>query len=735
MADDEHDFDAESLMQMMKDSERSRTQAEIQEKEGSKNASLPIATKRSSKKLHAPARSLDAESPLKWKAEGEEALAEEEVKMANMESRLRGVIIEMLKPTIVKSTKLHTDHEIMCAKFQSMIEGHNNVLAAQKEAKEHSEMVHMFKNKLDDFWEHSNDLEDKISQYQKATMVKIEETEHALELNKSNTARLGRNLDKALQDMDRIHGEIKAMQLSLEKGIQKNKERMEADIRTLQLAIQDIRELNQKLEVQVMGHEDCDEIAPPSLRRLDMQMKRRTRVLEEAVSDIAKLQRIDTALQKIGKRQSEADVELKELQTTTKKLSCRVEESAEEAKDDFKKASNLMAAFSANLVREARHNFKDELKHAQEMQQGVDQFVEQTKFTMHEMDINLKSVCRQVEASVREVRLDIESLERKRKSDKQGVEDQVRQLSGRVCTTADLSESLLRGLEHVSGVISMSLQSHRMSVALDLQDYLERKDTPYVGLRDNMHEHRRAVRSADGIRRPAIDVECLHRIMYQPKPVSYQGTSFERSQLITLREKLVHGAQETLRHGPEHKPSSTSPVLGHSPVAARGIFSPSMGGDSGTPRCGSSSGMRPDSHQQRPGSRNQPSARGSPLLEGLMEGDVDKARDGQFSPDGKRASPHQTEVNSHLSGAGGLKDARPSVQIAAAANAAQNAVSAVVSAATTTAAPNGNGDTYATDAGLQLPSLSGADGRSGRSRTSESKTLDLAVMPTALGSR
>jgi len=729
--EDDHQFDAASLMQMMQESERSRTLADMQEKESKGDRSLK--RKDTQKSIKAPSKSEDSAAYRRREKSDEEIIAEEEVRLANMESRLRCVIIEMLRPTIAKSTKLHTDHEMMVNKFQEMIKGHQNVLNAQKEAKEHSEMVHMFKTKLDDFWQHSNELEDRISQNHKTSVAKFEETEQALELNKSNTGRLARNFDKALQDMDRIHTEIKTMQVSLEKGIQKNKERMEAEMRTLHMAIQDIREMHQTLALEVVGHEDCDEISPPSLRRLDMQMKRRTRLLDEAIHDIHNLQKLDKQIFKIADRQSEADDELKDLIQKTRELSIRVEACAEEAKSDFKKASNLMAAFSANLVREARQNFKDELKHAQQMQQGVDEFVRQTQFSVSEMDEHLKSICRQLEASMREVRTDLDIVENKRKQDKQGVEDQVRHLTGRVGNMNDLSEQLLRGLEHVSGVINMSLQSERMSVALDLQDYLERKDTPYVGLRDNLAEARRTVRSADGVRRPPVEIESLQRITYAPKPVSYQGTSFERSQLITLREKLVHGAQETLRHGPDTKRKLPGEAWADSPHSGmpHHVFSSITG--EGTSRCGSSSSavrpdsrpQRPDSRQQRPGSRNQPSARGSPLL----EGELGSARDWQWSSDVKPGSLQQSET--------GTKDAQPSSR--AAVMAGSNATSAVGTHGGTTGsvaahAPNAGGKETPAD-GVQLPSLSSVDGRHARSRHPENKTLDMAVMPSPLTSR
>lgn len=534
----------------------------------------------------------------------------EEVRQSEMESRLRRMITEVLKPSLVKVTRLQTDHELMCQKFQEMINSHREVMSAQKEAKEHSEVIGVFRSKLGDFWTFTNQLEDKINVYQKSAVQRMEELEHAVELNKSSSLRLGRSLDRALQDMDHINANIKSMQVSLEKGIQKNKERMDSETRQMHIHIGEVRDLHNKLEIEVWGPEDCSDISPPCLRKLDMQMKKQTSSLSDALEDIVALRKLDGELMEANKRQSVADGQIKDLHTTTRDLGERVEFCAQEAKADFKQASNLMAAFSANLVREARCSFKDELKHAQEMQKEVDEFVSQTKTTLVESDDFMKSLSKQLEAMVREVRFDLDSYDKKRYRDKQALEEQMRDLQGRVVTAADSSDFMLRGLEHVSGVISMSLQSERMSVALDLQDFVEKKDTPYVGIRESPVEtvRLRHMRAEKGIRQPGVDPEALHRILYQPQPIQYQGTAFERPQLLALREKLVHVAQEVLQQGPEMKRKAGSPDnmlanLNQSMVAPR-IPSADQ------TRC---------STPARPGSRGQPGARGSPLLEGRIE--------------------------------------------------------------------------------------------------------------------
>jgi len=277
-----------------------------------------------------------------------------------------------------------------------------------------------------------------------------------------------------------------------------------------------------------------------------------------------------------------------------------------------------MAAFSANLVREARTSFKEELEHSHKMQREVGDFVLQMKDSLGEHEARVQMLGGQLQAMMKEVRIDLEICDNKRKKDKQATEEQMRQLQSRVVSAFDASESMLKGLEHVTGVVSMSLQSERMSVALDLQDFVERKDTPFLSFRDSSRDKVRKLKTS-GSKQGGLDLDKLQSTTYQPQPISYQGASFERPQLLALREKLVHIAQEALQQGPvTRKPGPQfTPDM---PLAHLSGVTPPLETRSPTP---SAVGV------PRPGSRGQPGARGSPLLEGRLEGPATSARQGE----------------------------------------------------------------------------------------------------------
>lgn len=543
---------------------------------------------------------------------------EEEVRHAELESRLRRMITDVMKPSIAKVSKLQADHNVMCSKFQDMVDGYQEVINAQKSAKEHSELIKVFETKLSDFWGFNNKLEAKIAEHHKSSHQRMEELEHACDSNKSNGASLSRRLDLAMEDIDRVNETTKSMELRVQRGLQKNKEHIDMEVKSMHLLVGDVRDLHLKLETEIWGPENVFDYSPPSLRRLDMQMKEQKALMSECLRDIASLQRLESDLGVVAQSQNGIQNQVSELLDKSAFLSDRVESCAAEAKADFRQASNLMAAFSANLVREARTSFKEELEHSHKMQREVGDFVLQMKDSLGEHEARVQMLGGQLQAMMKEVRIDLEICDNKRKKDKQATEEQMRQLQSRVVSAFDASESMLKGLEHVTGVVSMSLQSERMSVALDLQDFVERKDTPFLSFRDSSRDKVRKLKTS-GSKQGGLDLDKLQSTTYQPQPISYQGASFERPQLLALREKLVHIAQEALQQGPvTRKPGPQfTPDM---PLAHLSGVTPPLETRSPTP---SAVGV------PRPGSRGQPGARGSPLLEGRLEGPATSARQGE----------------------------------------------------------------------------------------------------------
>merc|ERR1740117_2095798 len=136
-----------------------------------------------------------------------------------------------------------------------------------------------------------------------------------------------------------------------------------------------------------------------------------------------------------------------------------------------------MAAFSANLMKECRENMTEDLKHAASLREEVENYVKDSTDSIVQLDKMIQGSAKHAEAVLKEVRVDLETMQKSRRREKNVVDQELQSCGQRVDSAMQSAEATLKGLEHVSGIISMTLQSERMSVALDLQEFIDRKET------------------------------------------------------------------------------------------------------------------------------------------------------------------------------------------------------------------------------------------------------------------
>eukprot|EP00929_Paragymnodinium_shiwhaense_P088210 TRINITY_DN4847_c0_g1_i1.p1 TRINITY_DN4847_c0_g1~~TRINITY_DN4847_c0_g1_i1.p1 ORF type:complete len:634 (+),score=215.69 TRINITY_DN4847_c0_g1_i1:92-1993(+) len=559
---------------------------------------------------------------------------EDEVHLAELEGRMRQMIIDVLKPTVHRAMNLQTEFQTLSKKQDGTLTKLQEIAASVREAKERSEAVSLFQSQLETFWDKHREVEFRMEKNDKIITGRVEAMQRDFEAQKAVSIRYGRNFERNASEMGEVKKTLQELHESMEAGMQRSKEQVQDEVRRIDASVKDVSEMQRILNEEIWGSDDCQELSPVSLRRLDLQMKKANGVLAEATSDIADLRRIDGEMVNMMRQQGMLMDKLQNLTDSTTEMEQRVTNMADDSQAELKRVSNLMAAFSANLLKESRANVLEDLKAATSLREDVSEFVRQSQDAIAQLDKAVVATGNQVEALLKEIRIDMDSLDVRRKRDKAELERDVADLGTKVSAATDTAGNTYKGLQHVSGVLGMSLQSERMSVALDLQDFIERKDTPYVGVSTaEMDSEKRKTAAKKRYLAQGIAPENLVRLQYAPQALSFAGNAFERPQLLALREKLVHAAQEALLQGPaglQSRDGSRANLRGksvgqesakHIPDAVAGrVLGKSadlpanlLGGSGGKTVSGPASERRPS--VPRPGSQGQPSARGSPSLE------------------------------------------------------------------------------------------------------------------------
>jgi len=502
------------------------------------------------------------------------ARQEDEVRQAELEVKLRDMVLEVTAPTVERSVRLqnHCDH------LSSRLQMQHQILMAMaddvRESKEQLDLVSHFKIQLDAFWESQRDLEVKLAKHTKEVMSKVEESAQQCGMLLSTTNLLNKQITRTQEDSDGLRNDITKMQANLDLGIKKNKEHVDSELKKMEFNISQMKKMHQDLSDEIWGPEEVTELSPPSLRRFDMQTRKLETTIRDVLQELLQLRLLDGHVKKVTEIQNQHDTQLLTLTADHKALDDRVEQNNKETKADIKKTTNLMAAYSANMMKDVRGTFSNEVKELSNLHEDVQRFLKQTEESLKTLDEALQTGGRTLEAAMREVRLDIEGLDARRKRDKLGLEDNIDVLQKQVSGSVDSADQLLKGLEHMSGVLGMSLQGQRMVVALGVQDYIDRKDQTLVGLKKQ--DGTRILKG--GKQATKLGLDDLTRSTYHPHSISFQGSSFERPQLLALCEKLIHAGQEVLSKGP-NGPAAAMPVLTRPGTQMKSDRAPSAASD------------------------------------------------------------------------------------------------------------------------------------------------------------
>mmetsp|Transcript_26964 Transcript_26964/g.48748 ORF Transcript_26964/g.48748 Transcript_26964/m.48748 type:complete len:616 (+) Transcript_26964:88-1935(+) len=480
---------------------------------------------------------------------------EDEVRQAELEVRLREMVLEVTAPTVERSVRLqnHCDH------LSNRLQKQHQILMAMaddvRESKEQLDLVHHFKIQLDGFWNSQRDLEVKLAKHTKEVMSQVEQSAQQCGTLMSTTNLLNKQIMRTQEDSDGLRNDITKMQANLDMGIKKNKEYLDNEIKRMDFNVSQVKNMHQALSDEIWGPEDVTDVSPPSLRRFDMQTRKLEKTIREVLQELMTLRLLDGQVKKVTEIQGQHDTQLLTLTADHKALDERVDQNNKDTKAEIKKTANLMAAYSANLVKDVRGTFSNEVKELSSLSEDVQRFLKQTEESMNTLDEALQASGRTLEAAMKEVRLDIEGLDARRKRDKLGLEDSIDLLDKQVSGSVDTADQLLKSLEHMSGVIGMSLQGQRMVVALSVQDYIDRKDQTLVGIK----KHDGKIKG--GKQATKLDLDDLIRMTYRPLSISFQGSNFERPQALALCEKLIHAGQEALSKGPSGGPPTAQHLL------------------------------------------------------------------------------------------------------------------------------------------------------------------------------
>eukprot|EP00746_Dinoflagellata_sp_MGD_P106778 gnl/MRDRNA2_/MRDRNA2_44727_c0_seq1.p1 gnl/MRDRNA2_/MRDRNA2_44727_c0~~gnl/MRDRNA2_/MRDRNA2_44727_c0_seq1.p1 ORF type:complete len:578 (-),score=134.15 gnl/MRDRNA2_/MRDRNA2_44727_c0_seq1:41-1774(-) len=518
----------------------------------------------------------------------------EEVMYADMENRLRAMILEVLQPTIQKASLLQSEVENVKGIVSQHTKNINEVQLSQVKAQEQVSMIDHFKEEMGKWDQQRRYHEARVTEDQTFLKQELDGFRYNLEQKESALHHLNRGVDRAVAELNRLQEMQNSLKNLCDERLDDSSKRINSCRAELEVQIHSLELKHHALTDQLWGEETGLAKVTGELHKTNVTVDKLQQEMIQVQKGKAESEQLERLQEDVGQLVREANSSMTSLKQTVGNV-------VNDVKEHFRTASQTIAAHNAAFISEVRSSYRDELAQAAALRGEVQSFMNSTQTSISNLDNRVKESTVQTESLVKEVRADMEELNRKRKRDKTSVDIEMKHLKKRLGDVFENSDAVLRGMEHLWQVLSMILEGERVQNALELQDSVDRKRIALMGVKDDelslsrnygsspqrpRPEARSAAqeRAADktprattapGGAKPkggkqnqpivSVDTRCLSCsgqaplvmsafkmacLQYTPSKVEYQAQAYDRHDLLQHRQTLLRRAYDALRSGP-----------------------------------------------------------------------------------------------------------------------------------------------------------------------------------------
>lgn len=331
-------------------------------------------------------------------------------------------------------------------------------------------------------------------------------------------------------------------------------------------------------------------------------------------------------------------------------------------KEDAKQDSNKLVAHHASLMRDIRREYTEELEQSKHLREEISRFQHNTESLCNKVSDNMDSESKRIDAIHREILIDIDEIQKRRKKDRISNETALSEVERRIGLERETSEDVRSSVEFLSRIIGLVLEGDRVANAMLVQDFADRHAEQWLAVPEELGKRAQPPQLAQNLDKKRLGLGKVQQELipidwrrglvksgYIPGQVPFQGVVYERKDMLLLHHKLLERAHSAFLEGPSAEETSSAVTMASislQPTANGGIPASSEKGSfyrgagevsaysrdywpprevpmeedledpklsSGpsarrTPQRPGSQGGRP---QQRPGSQGQPQAKGS----------------------------------------------------------------------------------------------------------------------------
>lgn len=483
---------------------------------------------------------------------------EHEIVCAEIELHLRQLVTQILKPSIDKYALMESELEIQKEKIASYAEAFADVLVMKGHLNEVREMTSILRDELE---QRDNDNRN----FQSSCQTKFSDINSELRDIRFQLDQKGSKIQHLQREVERKGVEIKQIQ-TLQEETRRDIDSQVEEIKERHNKTE--QELTQQMNAIDAGQQNFQEVLwgdDQGLRKVDAQIS----AINKSISILPDLQ---AALDQGSKRQGAVEDKMTHAQNWLKKAQQDMQElektftrQTKDVKEKMRESSNQYAATHAAMMANLKQQHEHEYGQVRKLRTDVECFVKQSSDRVKTIESDVAKQTNAWESLHREFRSDLEEFNKKRKRDKLTMDLEFKEVKKYMTGTTQQFQPIWKTVDHFNGVIGILVEAFKVDVALNMQDYNDRRQISWLGGPNDLHKPLKPYEGLKGLqaakssgqnsmsKEELVDlrkVTKLKRMNYFPGDVLYGNTHYERPDLIQIMSKLLEKAGIALERGP-----------------------------------------------------------------------------------------------------------------------------------------------------------------------------------------
>jgi len=505
------------------------------------------------------------------------------VEAAEVETRLRQHVLELLEPTIRKQGIL----EKKIKEAMAVIDARGDVMDELRRVKERAESLY---GQVDHFRE-------ELAGWDKERRAQEQVVGDRLSLQETEINALRQSIDFKADNNASVNRALKGLGDLLASAREETVDLRRYCVERIDLSRDKFSKLRDEFEMRMMAAEnqihriqDAHVASGSNVTQMQSSISLMNQRVDECMDICADVQRSKASVTGMEELQQDLTEFIRHMSMTVSSLKAQFSALVEDVKDHMQTAAKVAGVSVAEQMDAMREEYQHEVSRINTMRRELDDFTRHQKQQLTALRADIAGCQNGCEGGVQAVRESVADLARKGHANTQNVEVDLQQL--RKCLR-DLEANFQAGANsrHYGGdVLAMLVESAMLAAALDMADDTDRKSIALFGSKGSdgkqqdcslpgiSPSEKFGSRSARTPRKKAtatagstsafeqpvvtIDRRCLSCsgssatvlagfklacLSYAPSPVEYEKITYSRTELIRLRMDLLRQAKDRLR--------------------------------------------------------------------------------------------------------------------------------------------------------------------------------------------